>query len=76
MANQSLGLCAVMILLIGNLINAVDAEIHEYDNKRFTKIANGLYVSGDSEALYGSKLQDVNAASSSVSHSKGKSAIR
>lgn len=76
MANRSLGFCAVVLLFVGSLINVSDAKIHEYHNKRFTKITNGLYVPGDSEALYASKFQDADAASSSGIHSKGKSFIR
>lgn len=77
MANLPLGFGAIVLLLVGSLIIAADAEIHKYDNKRFTKISNGLYVPGDIEALYASKFQvvDVDAASSATNF-KGKSVIR
>ncbi|VVA90964.1 unnamed protein product [Arabis nemorensis] len=69
-ANLPLGLC------VGSLINVTDAEIHVYDNKRFTIIANGLYVPGGSQSLYASKFQNVGAAASPGTHSKGISFIR
>uniref|UniRef100_A0A1J3EGM6 Transmembrane protein 87A n=1 Tax=Noccaea caerulescens TaxID=107243 RepID=A0A1J3EGM6_NOCCA len=74
MATLPLGFGAIVLLLVGSLINAADAAIHVYGNKRFTKISNGLYVPGDIEALYASKLQDVDAASSGTNF-KGKSVI-
>ncbi|CAH2038255.1 unnamed protein product [Thlaspi arvense] len=77
MANPSLRFGAVvLLLLLVSLINVAEAEIHVYGNKRFSKIANCLYVPGDTEALYASKSQNINAASSSGTHSKGMSFIR
>ncbi|ESQ29266.1 hypothetical protein EUTSA_v10023415mg [Eutrema salsugineum] len=74
MGNRLLGLWAIVILLVGSLIGASDASIHEYKNEGFTARANARFFHGGSEGLYASKFQDVNTSSDKPL--KGKSFIR
>lgn len=75
MENRLLGFWAIGFLLVGSLIGAANASIHEYKTEKFTVRANARFFHGGSEGLYASKFQDVNTTSSDKPL-KGKSFIR
>uniref|UniRef100_A0A1J3CN80 Transmembrane protein 87A n=1 Tax=Noccaea caerulescens TaxID=107243 RepID=A0A1J3CN80_NOCCA len=74
MENRPLGFWAIGILLVGSLIVASDASIHEYKNEGFAVRANARFFHGGSEGLYASKFHDLNTSSDKPL--KGKSFIR
>ncbi|CAA7029780.1 unnamed protein product [Microthlaspi erraticum] len=74
MENPPFGFWAIGILLVGSLIVASDASIHEYKNEGFAVRANARFFHGGSEGLYASKFHDLNTSSDKPL--KGKSFIR